>query len=245
MAAPNGIVFWEGPSPIDGAPIVAIATGIKKPSANVKTGPMVQTWILRADMLPTEAVKSGCDASICGNCPLRGGDDHGRACYVNVGQAPQGVYKAFQRGNYPRVSPEQAAEYFAGKQVRLGAYGDPGAVPFEVWVTVLVDADDYTGYTHLWEKLHPSYALLCMASVESVNDAKRAQYRGFRTFRVASGRERNEKPCPAGPKASPVQCFSCPVKCNGNQAAFGHQPKANIVIAPHGAGSKHHPGCSK
>lgn len=34
----NGLVLWEGPSPIDGAPLVCIAMGLKRGSANSKTG---------------------------------------------------------------------------------------------------------------------------------------------------------------------------------------------------------------
>ena len=67
----NGVILYEGPSVIDGAPIVAIATGLKSPSSNDKTGTMVQVWILRADVAPHEAQKTGADESICGNCPMR------------------------------------------------------------------------------------------------------------------------------------------------------------------------------
>ena len=45
----NGVVLYEGPSVLDGAPIAVIAT-LK--SANVKTGDMIQTWIIRSDMHP-------------------------------------------------------------------------------------------------------------------------------------------------------------------------------------------------
>ena len=38
ISKPNGIILWEGPSLIDGAPIVVIATGIKRASRNAKTG---------------------------------------------------------------------------------------------------------------------------------------------------------------------------------------------------------------
>ena len=64
-----GFIFYRGASPIDGAPIVAVAT-LK--SANSKTGDMVQTWILREDISPLDAIGSGEDASICGNCAHRG-----------------------------------------------------------------------------------------------------------------------------------------------------------------------------
>ena len=70
MAA-NGVVLYRGPSRLDGAPIVVVATGLQRPSENEKTGPMVQTWILRSDEHPVSAVHSGADASICGDCPLR------------------------------------------------------------------------------------------------------------------------------------------------------------------------------
>jgi hypothetical protein len=67
----NGVILYEGPSVIDGAPIVAIATGFKSPSSNDKTGTMIQVWILRADIAPHEAQKTGADESICGDCPMR------------------------------------------------------------------------------------------------------------------------------------------------------------------------------
>jgi hypothetical protein len=57
---------------IDGEPIVVIATGFKRSSANPKTGDMLQTWILRRDVAPFAAIHNGADASICGDCPLRG-----------------------------------------------------------------------------------------------------------------------------------------------------------------------------
>ena len=64
MSKPNGYILYEGPSGIDGAPIVVIATGFANSSANAKTGDMIQTWIIRSDIAPHHAVKSGDDASI-------------------------------------------------------------------------------------------------------------------------------------------------------------------------------------
>ena len=51
MRKPRGLVLYEGPSEIDGKPIVCIAT---LDSRNRKTGNMVQTWILRQDVSPFE-----------------------------------------------------------------------------------------------------------------------------------------------------------------------------------------------
>jgi hypothetical protein len=43
----RGVVLYEGPSELDGKPIVVVATFN---SVNDKTGNMVQTWIIRSDM---------------------------------------------------------------------------------------------------------------------------------------------------------------------------------------------------
>ena len=68
----SGFVFYDGPSLIDGAPIVAIAV---LESENGKTGDMVQTYILRADVDPVSALRTGEDASICGDCVHRPAND--------------------------------------------------------------------------------------------------------------------------------------------------------------------------
>jgi len=67
----NGVVVWRGASEIDGAPIVMIVTGLTSKSQNSKTGAMMQTWILREDMDPMEAMRQNVDVSICGACLLR------------------------------------------------------------------------------------------------------------------------------------------------------------------------------
>ena len=71
LSLPKGVVLYRGPSKLDGEPIVCIATGLKAPSKNPKTGTMVQTWILREDVAPHKAQKTGEDSSVCGDCPLR------------------------------------------------------------------------------------------------------------------------------------------------------------------------------
>ena len=114
----NG-VFYRGPSLIDGAPIVGVAVYSDR---NSKTGRVLQTYILREDINPLEASKTGADVSICGTCPLRGTatDDParkqaaGRRCYVNLGQGPLSVYRALERGRYPDVDP---AAIGAGRMV--------------------------------------------------------------------------------------------------------------------------------
>lgn len=64
----KGYVVYEGASMINGAPIVGIVTIESK---NIKTGNIANLWILHAEIKPNEAVKSGDDSAVCGDCPLR------------------------------------------------------------------------------------------------------------------------------------------------------------------------------
>jgi hypothetical protein len=231
----NGMIIYEGPSRLDGAPIVVIAVGLKQRSTNTKTGEMVQTYILRRDMPPADAIKTGADASICGACPHRGdGTGKGRSCYVTIMHGPRGVWMAYQRGNYPKADPD-----VAGRMVRLGTYGDPAAVPIVVWQRLLKDAAGWTGYTHQWKSIHPAWAKLCMASVDSEAELHLAQAKGFRTFRVTPSAHENIKGleiiCPASEEAGKLtQCEDC-------RACMGTSGKArvSIQIAAHGSGRSH------
>jgi len=237
----NGFVFYRGPSMIDGSPIVAIATGIEgRASRNAKTGGIVQTWILREDMSPVEAVKSGADRAICGDCPHRGavenGRNVGRSCYVTVFQAPLVVFKSMARGLYPNVSPTEAGARVSGRKVRLGSYGDPAAVPLEVWAALLASTEAHTGYTHQW-RAFPAFKAFTMASCDTPQDQADAVAQGWRTFRGRLASEPvlpREVICPASKEAGEkTNCALCRA-CGGAAA----KAKANIVIIVHGAANK-------
>lgn len=239
----TGVILYEGPSLLDGAPIVAVATGIARPSSNIKTGKMVQVWILRADVDPVRAVRLGLDESICGACPMRGAiaasglPIGGRRCYVQVAKAPLGVWQAYQRGAYPQLDPASAdwAEIVHGRTVRLGAYGDPAAVPMSILQATVAPAEAHTGYTHQWRD---GFALahLLMASVESVTDARIAWAMGYRTFRVSATVAEDapvrgaEARCPASAEAGAVlSCEQCRA-CGGTASAA----RASRVTQDHG-----------
>ena len=51
--------------------IIVLLSGLKTPSRNIKTGPMLQTCIIRSDIHPSEALKTGQDDLICGDCVHR------------------------------------------------------------------------------------------------------------------------------------------------------------------------------
>jgi hypothetical protein len=232
----NGAVIYRGPSMLDGSPIVVVATGLAGKSRNEKTGSLVQTWIIRDDMTPQAAVKSGADASICGDCPHRGtiedGRNVGRSCYVTVHQAPLSVFKAFHRGIYLTVGRAELAALGRGRKVRLGSYGDPAAVPLWVWSDLMSEADAGTGYTHQWRRF-PELAQWCMASCDSATDRFHAKVLGFRTFRVRGEDDataKGEVICPASAEAGKkTVCASC-LACGGTSA----KARADIVIVAHG-----------
>lgn len=235
----NGVILWEGASVIDGAPIVVIATGLAKSSSNGKTGDLIQTWILRADISPIEAIKTGADVSICGTCPHRGtivdGANVGRSCYVTVFQAPLVVWKAYKAGKYQKA--QNLRGMFTGKRVRLGAYGDPAAAPFAMWDAALEGAAAHTGYTHAWRDCEPSFARYVMASCDNEQDYADAKAQGWRTFRVRKAGEAlnaREIVCPASKEAGEkTSCAAC-VACGGHAA----KARVDIAIIAHGAASK-------
>jgi len=242
MTKPNGVILYEGPSLLDGAPIVIIATGINQGSTNRKTGAMVQTYILRSNVEPTAAVASGGDKSICGDCRHRGTRGKGRTCYVNVGQGPLGVYRAYRRGRYPGIR-DYVGAVGGNRIVRLGTYGDPAAVPVYVWRQLLIGAKGHTGYTHQWRNVNGRLPFadlqvlrgLCMASVDNDDEAHEAQALGWRTFRVAMDGDTfkylslNEVLCPASEQAGKkLTCSQC-LACGG---ADGR--KGSIYIPAHG-----------
>lgn len=231
----SGVILYEGPSVLTGDRIVCIATGIGRQSRNEKTGTMIQTWILRFDVPPTDAVKEGSDDAICGSCPLRG-DFKTRRCYVNVGQGPLAVWRAYQRGSYPLWNGEDVGQ--DSRPTRLGAYGDPAAVPTGVWDSWLDRGEHcgWAGYTHQWA--HPNFDArildYCMASVENEEGMMRLAelHPDARYFRVRAPDEeriRGEMQCPASAEAGKkLTCSEC-LACSG-----AGKDRRSVSIAAHG-----------
>ena len=148
----NGIIY-NGPSLLDGKPIVAIATYSDR---NTKTGKVLQTYIIRSDISPLDASKTGADFSICGDCKFRGTPTTDplrkqavkRECYVNLGQGPTIVYKSYKRGVYPAAdNVADRVDLGAGRVVRLGTYGDPAAVPSWIWDQLIRRCESHLAYS--------------------------------------------------------------------------------------------------
>lgn len=229
----NGYVIHEDSSR------VIIATGFSSPSDNRKTGDMIQVWILCKAEDPVTAIRTGLDRLICGNCRHRGHEENGRhgverTCYVNEGQAPLGIWKAWKAGRYPTL---QWMDIFAGRRVRFGAYGDPTHMPLSLALAIAGVASGHTGYTHQWRK--PSlqgWKQLLMASVDTTAELLIARSMGWSTFRVTPDTDHHsiETLCASDRLGTPcADCLACAGARGGIRA---------IHIPVHGKGAVHFKG---
>jgi len=239
----NGYIIYEGPSLIDNKPIVAIAT---IDSSNKKTGAMVQTWILRSDIDPVTASRTGEDYSICGNCPHRGvasdkdtGQALDRTCYVNLIFAPNNIYKSYKRGIYKHATTHKELRAIGLlRGVRLGSYGDPLAINRSIWDSLTSSAEYVTAYTHQANTMPESI----MTSADNLEQAESAWDKSERTFRVISSIDKlvkgKEILCPASdeykelynkPKRTCATCKLC-----GGASVKGK----SVAIVAHGTSKR-------
>lgn len=159
----------------------------------------------------------------------------GRACYVNLLHGPLGIWKAYRKGSYPRISPSAFSGLVAGRMLRVGSYGDPSAAPVSLWRDIVAQAKGWTAYTHA--SLNPLPDML-MTSADSLTQAQEAWAKGERTFRIVSAVadivKGREALCPASKEAGQRStCESCKL-CNGAMSKA-----KSIAIVAHGNGKKH------
>jgi len=243
----NGVILYE-----DSLRVV-IATGLETASANVKTGDMVQVWILHRTLSPLGAIRTGRDNVICGSCPHRGHRKLrangrygivGRRCYVEVDKAPSGIWKAYRRGRYRHATSEQYASLFSGRYVRFGAYGEPVLIPLSIVAAIVAVAKGWTGYTHMWlDSAYRDYRQYFMASVDSDSESLTATAQGWRYFRVRATHDlavfSNEIRCPASAEGGNVTtCDHCRL-CSGSTGA--NDPRKSITIIDHSRIAKSQP----
>ncbi len=232
----NGLVLFEGNSPLDNKPIVIIATGFKTKSKNEKTGNMIQTWIIRSDTHPLEAVHTGEDFSICGDCVHRQHTSPSgkRTCYVNL-SGVGAVYKSYLNGNYPIFSSDRHLQYFVNRFIRFGSYGDPVCIPYHLVNMIASVSNGHTGYTHQWKnKRFSCYKDFFQASCDNIIDFCDASDQGWSTFRVLrsnEAKENNEVACQGGVKTTCQQCLLC----NGSE-----DKQLHITIPVHGKTARYY-----
>lgn len=238
------MVVYEGKSLLTGAPIVVLATF---QSGNSKTGAMTQTHIVTGDVSPRDALNTGADVATCGDCVHRSVESGGNgSCYVHpIIRRGRGTSVAWQQWSDGLAVPFNITA-FSGRPLRLGTYGDPAAVPFEIWQQLMdaVGSAGHTGYTHAWRYCDQRLAKWLMASCDSPEDTTEANSMGWDTFTVHPvGTERPSglKPCPASKEMGyKLQCAQC-LRCGGTSTG---RRANNVAIMAHGGGAKRFVGKS-
>ena len=215
------------------ADTVAIATAA---SNNVKTGPMIQIWIMARNVHPVESRRTGHDATLqCQGCPYASN----QGCYVSP-LPLMALYRTYKKGGYSHLQIGSAEwnSFFEGGSVRFGAYGNPSMLPLALVQDIAERAYSHTGYFHDWNimpmELAKSYGRFFMASCEPHN-VEHAQNLGLRTFTVVSEAPKGRAigiECLADAKG--VQCIDCGL-CDGNaRSATRSKPLPSVWIRAHG-----------
>ena len=185
-------------------------------------------------------MRAGADVGICGDCPHRGNKGIGRTCYVTLPHGPNSVYRSWSEGRVRTVEPADLAPLLRFRGLRLGAYGDPAAVPVEVWEPMIRAAAYHVGYTHQWanpigESLRP----YVMASCDSMAQLAAAESAGWRGFLVVGAEDPAPKMrrCPSDTtlQSTPVSCSVCRA-CSGSGS---DRQKGSRWIRAHGSGRKY------
>lgn len=214
------MLVYRGSSMLNGSLILGIITD---GSENRKTGDVSQLWILDGRMDPVQAIRNNADGSVCGDCKHRG-----TSCYVVAGRGPLAIYNAYLRGKYGVASN---LNFLEGKTVRLGAYGEPAALPLELVRNIALTSDGWAGYTHQWKRSEfQGFRPYLMASVDSLSEYVQAREMGWKTFRVKNAGEAKlgcELVCPA--TLGKTTCEKCRL-CSGTSS---RTPK-DIVVDVHG-----------
>lgn len=235
--------IYVGPSKLNGELIrgVITETTINTKLTDRLKAEVLQLWILPHDTHPIVAIADGTDESVCGQCPLRSfrnGEKVPRLCYVNPN--PIGSVWRHSHDN-PIISPTEAVRGSRARLLRLGAYGDPAALPFALVEELCRAAEaagirKRTGYTHQARVVDQRWRRLLMASCEGTQDALELQLLGWRTFTTVS--PGTDLPpdtitCPAANEAGgKTTCEKCGL-CDGVKA--GGDIRKNIAINIHGS----------
>ena len=214
-----GVILRIGASGLTNDTIATIAIFN---STNRKTGDMIQIYYLPTNEPPTEAVKTGADESVCGNCKLRplvAKQQNIKPCYVKKFHGPSAVYRSFKAGKYPyldKMKPrlwQGVLQLLATKPIRLGAWGDPAS---DLETIPILTQFKWTGYTHQWRS-NPQLKDVLMASVDSIAEYQEAKKQGWRCYRHTGTSEMLDSELQCLFYTHDKTCKECKL-CNGNKS---------------------------
>ena len=138
---------------------------------------------------------------------------------MNLGHAPQKIWKTVRR--HPVTGIQKAISRLGTKGIRLGAYGDPGFLPFNLVRTLCAGRRRRTAYTHQWRSM-PELRPYAMASIDPDDDdgLREAQALKWRTYRILADGEQpqaGEIMCPE--KTRGAKCADCGLCAGTNNSA--------------------------
>lgn len=159
---------------------------------NPKTGKCIALAILPGDGVDAMSARSeGRDIACCGSCTLRSIASGGNGgCYVSplalMGYA--GSAESAWKQSDPYAMPDDVPLL----PLRLGAYGDPAAIPADAFRRLISWHDGLAGsvwgYTHGWRHSNAQHLrMACMASVETPEQQAQAVAKGWRVYRIIPG----------------------------------------------------------
>lgn len=196
-------------------------------SENSKIGNAVQIWIL-----PASDEIFGDDSRVCADCILRPKSQSTDAspseggCYVDGRTRAVMVRKIRSRNGIDVWDGSDTL--FRGRFVRFGAWGDPVLIPLPIVQRIVGQCSGHTGYSHQWDKPEfQPYRHYFMASVHTLEQARKAHKLGWRYFLVPRGEDI--------PQSSlPVRTVLCPntrigITCQECQACDGAARGTHIV----------------
>lgn len=214
-------------SPVHGQEILLAFTAS---TTNVKTGEMVQVYIMHPDDYPLNISKQGKDDRVCGTCPLR--HSLGGACYVILFQGPRNVYHAWVNSGKRVDDVHDVLALCHGKKIRFGAYGDPAHIPAWLATEIMAGAEGYTAYSHQWRNpvVAQTWKGKAMASCDTATQLRMAEQAGWAGFVATPEKLKGVKVCDNERKG--IQCADC-LRCDGSHGS--------VQLKPHGARMKSHP----
>ena len=210
---------------------------------NSKTGPCVAHYAI-----PYPALKAASSNKFrkhidvddfkdtCGHCALRTGHK-GTKCYVLHGYYPRlalaSVVNGVAQHKYEfigEVDGHFQHPMFQDRFVRFGAFGEGVDLGSELFVTIALQASDYTAYTRKW--MMPDYQWasdFAQASVFNLKEEVNANNLGFKTYRLIQKADdlKTVQPssvlCPASKEAGrTATCVECGL-CNGKSNVHIHE----------------------
>lgn len=116
---------------------------------------------------------------------------------------------------YDKIIESTSVDMANGTFVRFGTYGEPSLHPIELIRGMVESAENYTGYTHQWDKM--DLGEFFMASTHDIEGERIARLKGYRSYIATETPIDGIVNCPASKESGyKSSCSKCGL-CSGTQ----------------------------